>query len=165
MFNANNRRQIAKLLTALCLCTSVNSFATTSTGTLAVSSTVLSACAVTGASLAFGTYASSQIDNSASISITCTNGTAYNIGLDAGGGSGATTAVRKMTGSIAGTLNYSLYKDAGRSVVWGNSIGTDTATGTGTGAAQSVSVYGRVPSGQLAGVGVYSDTVTITLTY
>ncbi|PXX42098.1 Csu type fimbrial protein [Undibacterium pigrum] len=165
MFNANNRRQIAKLLTVLCLCTTANGFAATSTGTLSVSSTVLSACSVTGASMAFGSYTATQIDNSAAISITCTNGTAYNIGMDAGGGSGASTAVRKMTGSVSGTLNYSLYKDSGRSVVWGNTVGTDTLLGTGTGAAQSVSVYGRVPSGQIADAGVYSDSVTITLTY
>ncbi|MBC3917084.1 spore coat U domain-containing protein [Undibacterium sp. CY18W] len=165
MTNANRNRLITKLFAAVCLCVSATSFAATSTGSLSVSATVLSACSVTGASLAFGTYASSQIDNSAAVSVTCTNGTSYNVGLDAGGGSGATMAVRKMTGSVSGTLSYSLYKDAGRSTVWGNTVGSDTTIGTGTGAAQSISVYGRVPAGQSVTAGVYSDTVTVTLTY
>ncbi|MFZ6639666.1 spore coat U domain-containing protein [Undibacterium sp. TC4M20W] len=158
-------RPIHLFLPAVSLCISASSLAATSNSNLSVSSTVLSACSVTGSSLAFGSYTNTQIDNSAAVSITCTNGTAYNVGLDAGGGSGASTAVRKMTGSISGTLSYSLYKDSGRSTVWGNTVGSDTAIGTGTGSAQSISVYGRVPGGQNADVGIYSDTVTVTLTY
>ncbi|MBC3918402.1 spore coat U domain-containing protein [Undibacterium sp. CY18W] len=165
MSNANRHRLIHQLLPAVFLCMTASSFAATSTGSLSVSSTVLAACSVTGASLAFGSYTNAQIDNSAAVSVTCTNGTSYNVGLDAGGGSGATMASRKMTGSVSGTLSYSLYKDAGRSTVWGNTVGSDTAIGTGTGSAQSMSVYGRVPSGQNVDAGVYSDTVTVTLTY
>ncbi|MFZ6658280.1 Csu type fimbrial protein [Undibacterium sp. TJN19] len=158
-------RLAAKVLPALLLCASSSVFAVTTSGTLAVSATVASACSVTGSTLAFGAYTSAQIDNSASLTVICTNSTPYNVGLDVGSGSGATLAVRKMTGSVSGTLNYSLYKDSGRSTVWGNTVGTDTATGTGNGLSQSMTVYGRVPAGQNPGVGVYSDSVTVTLTY
>ena len=61
-----------------------------------------------------------------------------------GPASGATVATRKMT-SGAATVNYTLYSDSGRTTVWGNTIGTDTVAGTGNGAAQTLTVYGRVP--------------------
>ena len=43
-------------------------------------------------------------------------------------------------------LAYSLFRDAGRTQNWGQTIGTDTTTGTGTGANQTLTIYGRVPA-------------------
>jgi spore coat protein U-like protein len=57
--------------------------------------------------------------------------------------------------------------DSARSVVWGDGVAPNGSfTGTGTGAAQSSTVYGRVPTGQgAAAIGSYSDTVVVTITY
>jgi hypothetical protein len=44
------------------------------------------------------------------LQVQCTNGTPYSIGLNAGAGSGATVAVRKMTHGSA-TIDYSLYRN------------------------------------------------------
>jgi spore coat protein U-like protein len=58
-----------------------------------------------------------------------------------------------------------LYSNAGRTTVWGNTVGTDTVAGTGTGATQSLTVYGRVPVQSTPGAGTYTDTVITTVTY
>jgi spore coat protein U-like protein len=90
--------------------------------------------------------------------------TPYNIGLDAGTGSGATVAVRKMSNG-GNTVNYSLYSDSGRSTVWGNTVGTDTVAATGNGTSQSYTVYGRVPAQTTPAAATYTDTITVTVTY
>jgi len=140
--------------------------ATTTTATIAVSATVLSLCTVAALPLAFGNYSSTaNSDTSTTVSVVCTNGTSYNVGLDNGTTTGATTAARLMAGSGGNTLTYSLFKDASRTTVWGNTIGTNTTTGTGNGLLQTLTVFGRVPSGQFVAPGGYTDTVTVTLTY
>jgi spore coat protein U-like protein len=65
----------------------------------------------------------------------------------------------------AALVNYRLYRDAGRTQNWGNSIGTDTLAGTGNGAAQAITVYGRVPAQSTPAAGTYTDTVAVTVTY
>jgi spore coat protein U-like protein len=65
------------------------------------------------------------------------------------------------------TLNYTLYTTSGRTSIWGDgTLSTVTANGTGTGNNQTLTVYGRVPSGQSnLAAGNFSDTVTATITY
>jgi len=116
---------------------------------------------VTATSLAFGNYTLAQLDNSSTITATCTNGTTYTIGLDAGNFSRATTTTRRMTGPSAARLSYSLFSDSGRTTNWGNATGS-WVSGTGTGAAQVLTVYGRIPANQTALIGSYTDTVTVT---
>lgn len=139
--------------------------AATATGSMAVSATVLSTCIVAATPMAFGNYGSTQLDSTASVVVTCSNGTTYNVGLDAGTGSGASVASRKMTSGAGATLNYVLYRDSSRSTVWGSTVGTDTLAGTGNGLAQTLSVYGRIAASQYPGSGVYNDTVVVTVTY
>jgi spore coat protein U-like protein len=137
----------------------------TATGTIAVSATVLSFCSITTQPLAFGNYSSVALGATTTISVSCTNTSPYNVGLDPGQGSGATVTVRKMTYNTSNTLNYGLYQDSGHATVWGNTIGTNTVTGTGNGAAQTLTVYGLIPASQLVVPGAYTDTVTATITY
>jgi len=141
--------------------------AATTTSTFAVQMTVTATCTVNSATtLNFGTQGvlSTNVDQTSTIQVTCTNTTPYNIGLNAGTGTGATVAVRKMT-SGANTVNYTLYSNSGRTTVWGNTVGTDTQAATGNGSAQSYTVYGRVPAQAAPAPGTYSDTITITVTY
>ena len=136
----------------------------TSTGNFQVSATVASSCTVAANTVAFGNYTLAQLDGTSTITATCTNGTTYTIGLSAGTFSGATTTTRKMTVPSASGLSYSLYSDSGRTANWGNVAGS-WVSGTGTGAAQSLTVYGRIPAAQSALIGSYSDTVTVTITF
>lgn len=136
----------------------------TSTSTFQVTATVASSCTVTATSLAFGNYTLAQLDGTSTITATCTNGTTYTIGLDAGTFSGATTSTLRMTGPSAAGLSYSLFSDSGRTTNWGNATGS-WVSGTGTGAAQVLTVYGRIPANQTALIGSYTDTVTVTVTF
>ncbi|WAH63030.1 Csu type fimbrial protein [Xanthomonas hortorum] len=117
--------------------------------------------------LDFGSIAgtiSTAIDRSSTISLTCTNRTAWNIGL--GDGINATGSLRRMRhSSSANYIAYELYRDVGRGSRWGTSIGVDTLSGTGNGVAQTVTVYGRAPAPQLPIAGDYNDTVTVSITY
>jgi len=143
------------------------SLAATTTSTFTVQMTVTSSCVINSAStLNFGSQGvlTTAVNNTSTLQVQCTNTTPYNIGLDAGQGTGATVAVRKMT-SGANTINYSLYSDSGHATVWGNTVGTNTVAGTGNGASQSYTVYGQVPAQTTPAAATYTDTITVTVTY
>lgn len=151
-----------------CLLPFVNAaHAATTTSNFTVQVTITASCTInSAATLNFGSQGvlAANVDQTSTIQVQCTNTTPYNIGLDAGTGSGATVAVRKMTSGGA-TVNYTLYSDSGRTTVWGNTVGTDTVAATGNGAAQAYTVYGRVPSQTTPAPGTYTDTITVTVTY
>jgi spore coat protein U-like protein len=164
-----NQNKLLKSVVAIaCLFPSANgALAATTASNFTVQIAIGASCTINSAStLNFGAQGvlTANVDQTSTLQVQCTNTTPYNIGLNAGTGTGATVASRKMT-SGANTVNYSLYSDAGRTTVWGNTVGTDTVAGTGDGAAQSYSVYGRVPAQTTPAPGSYSDTVTVTVTY
>ncbi|HEX7389293.1 MAG TPA: spore coat U domain-containing protein [Acidiphilium sp.] len=139
--------------------------AATATTTFAVTATVQATCTVTATNLAFGTYTGVVDDASSTVSVTCTDTTPYNVGLNAGTATGATVTTRKMTGPSTSLLGYGLYQDSAYTKNWGQTVGTDTVAGTGTGAVQDLTVYGQVPAGQYVTPGAYSDTITVTVSY
>ena len=113
--------------------------ATQVTSTFTVQMTLTPTCIINSTStLDFGSQGvlTANVDQTSNLAVQCTNTTPYSIGLDAGTGNGATFAVRKLT-SGSNTVNYSLYSDSGRSVVWGNTISTNTSA-----AVQARSMYG-----------------------
>ena len=141
--------------------------AATTTSTFTAQIALTASCAINSAStLNFGSQGvlTANVDQTSTLQVQCTNTTPYNIGLDAGTGSGATVATRKMT-SGGNTVSYTLYSDSGRTTVWGNTVGTDTVAATGNGSGQSYTVYGRVAAQTTPAPGTYSDTVTVTVTY
>jgi spore coat protein U-like protein len=137
---------------------------TTATGSFSVTATVAPSCSITANALNFGAYTGTALNATTTISVTCANGSPYNIGLDPGQASGATVTTRKMVNGSK-TLGYALYSDSVRTKNWGNTVGTDTVAGTGSGSAQTLNVYGQVPAGQTPVPGSYADTITATLTY
>ncbi|MBW9332127.1 spore coat U domain-containing protein [Herbaspirillum sp. RU 5E] len=154
------------LAVGLLCCVNLQTQAASSTGNLDISAIVPSQCVVQSAALPFGTYAAGAVQQNAQIGVNCSNGTSYTVSLDAGTGSGASVASRKLsTADGVNTLNYGLYQDAGRTRAWGNSNGSDTVSGVGNGSSQSLPVYGYIPGGQTVRAGSYSDVVAITLSY
>jgi len=137
--------------------------AATASATFQVTANVQAACIISAAALPFGNYSGTQIDTTTTISVTCTNTTGYNVGLDAGTATGATVTARKMTNG-AQTLNYALFSDSGRTANWGNSAGSWVG-GTGNGSAQTLTVYGRLAGSQYPTPGSYTDTITATINY
>lgn len=146
--------------------------AATATSNFQAKIVITESCAfsTTGASdVDFGTKARSaggNEDDNGTLVVNCTTGTPYNIGLSAGAYTGATVTTRRMSFG-ANSIPYSLYRDAARTLNWGNTVGTDTLTGTGNGANQTVTVFGRVAGGANVNVpaGTYVDTITATITY
>jgi spore coat protein U-like protein len=139
----------------------------TATGSMNVKITITNECLVVSATdLDFGTTGviDTDIDQTSTITVRCTNGTPYSVGLGVGNGSGATTAVRKMTGPAAATVDYSIFRDTGRTQVWGTAAG-EIVSGTGTGADQPLTAFGRVPAQTTPAAGDYTDIVAITVTY
>lgn len=142
--------------------------AATVTDTFTVQMTITSECLIQSATdIDFGSEGviNAVVDATGSIGVQCTNTTAYTIALDAGVGSGASVAARKMSGGGGASITYSLYRNAAHSQVWGQTIGTDTQAGTGNGSLQSYTVYGRVPVQATPAPGGYLDTITVTVTY
>mgnify|MGYP003666485128 CR=1 FL=1 len=117
--------------------------------------------------LNFGTMPgliSSHIDQTTSLSFTCTNTTPWKVSLDDGLHVNGTS--RRMHNSTSNSyLQYDLYSNSARNQRWGSTLDVDTVNNIGTGNSQSLTVYGRVPAIQAVPTGEYSDTVTVTITY
>ena len=122
-------------------------------------------CAISATNLVFGDYTQAQLDGQSQISLTCTTGTTWNVGLNAGNFPGATVTTRRMSGPGNSSLLYSLYQNPARTLNWGNTIGSDTVSGIGTGGVQTLPVYGRVPATQSVGPGGYVDTIIGVITF
>ncbi len=135
------------------------------TTTFGVSATVLKDCIVSAAALGFGNYTGAVVNASSTVTVTCTNGTTYTVGLNQGLTTGATVTTRQMgITQPAGGLNYSLLTGSYAGSNWGNTSGS-WVSGTGSGAAQPLTVYGVLPAGQYVPPGSYTDTIAVTVTY
>ena len=138
-------------------------------------------CTVTASGVVFGVYdpvVASPDDSTGTITVRCVytgpggaDSTNYSVTLSPGGGLGF--APRKLSAGAA-TLDYNLYRDAGRTQVWGNGTGgTTIITGNikvGPGAGNNTKtanhiVYGRIPAQQDPNSGNYSDSILVTLTF
>lgn len=130
-----------------------------------VSATVAANCLISTQTVDFGTTGvlTGNVDATGQVSVSCTPGTTYSIGLGNGQTGTGPTSRRMALGSQG--VTYGLYRDTARSLPWGNSIGTNTVAGTGTGTAQGIPVYGRVPPQTTPAPGTYTDTVVVTVTY
>jgi len=113
----------------------------------------------TATGVVFGTYTGALVEITGTITIHCTNGAAYDVGLS-GGDSGSVTA-RTMENGTA-KLNYALTSVSYTGTNWGNTSPT-WVTGTGTGANQVITVYGELAAAQYGTPGAYTDTITVTV--
>jgi spore coat protein U-like protein len=70
-----------------------------------------------------------------------------------------------LTGTDA--LKYELYKDTGRTAVWGNATPdwNTPAASPGSKTEVAVLVYGQIAADQEVTVGAYSDTVVATVNF
>jgi spore coat protein U-like protein len=164
------------MLTLACILvlTTGSAFAGTATSSMSVSATVSGNCTIDASSgLAFGAYdpvvtnATTALNGTATISVTCTNGSPATLTLDQGlnpaGGSTNAAPLRQMA-SGGNIIGYGLFQDVANTIVWGNTAGTGVAY-TGTGVAGSLTVYGQIPAGQNVPAGTYTDTVVATVTF
>jgi spore coat protein U-like protein len=129
---------------------------------------------VSAVSLGFGSYSSlraAPTDTTGNIAVTCSGvpgePVAYTIAL-ASGGSG-TFAARSMRNGVH-TLFYNIYGTASRAIVWGDGnaatmVVADAFSLPGTQITRNYPVYGRTGGRQNVPVGVYTDSIVVTLTF
>jgi len=121
------------------------------TAELQVNATVRQVCTMTGGSLNFGeldpTNPVAVSKNSESVTVTCTNGTAYTITSNDGANASGT---QKRLASGSNYIPYSI---------------TLPPSASGTGAAQSVTITGAIAASAYATspAGTYADTVVLTV--
>ena len=107
---------------------------------------------------------SSNKDAQGTLTVQCSSTLPYTVSLDGGSSSATDPTLRKMTFS-GSNITYGLYRDAARSLPWGNTVGVNTTSGTGTGLSQAQTVYGRVAAQTTPKPGAYSDTIVVTVGY
>jgi spore coat protein U-like protein len=117
--------------------------------------------------MTFPNYANATIAFVSIVTPTCSDTTAYSIGLDVGlnGGGTATTRAMIVAGAPGVLLNYGLYSDNTHTTGWGPLTASGAIAGTGNGAGQPLNIYGQILAGQLVAPGAYADTITATVTY
>lgn len=131
-----------------------------------VGATVTPSCTVSTDDLAFGLVSPANgADASAAVRATCSAGASYSVGLGFGHGPGVTDPAQRRMTSGMNTLTYGLYRDAARTLAWGNQTSNRLTGQTGTGSQQVHQVFGRVPPGQSVSSGNYADTVVVTVEY
>lgn len=136
----------------------------TATFSFTVRANVHPDCRVTAGSLDFGTAGllSSDIDASSTINVACTAGSPFSVSMG-NGLYGTGPGNRQMRSTAGDAVGYQLYRDPGRSLVWGQ--GADVALGNGVGTGQNMTVHGRVPAQSTPPPGSYSDSVVVTVEY
>jgi spore coat protein U-like protein len=135
-------------------------------------------CSLSAPAMAFGPYdvfAGTQITSSSTITVTCTltgnTNTTVSGSLAMSTGSSGTYIQRTMK-SGGNSLGYNLYTSPALTTVWGDGTGATVVISgsialTTAAPVQSVTVdvFGAVPALQDAKVGIYTDNVTMTVTY
>lgn len=139
--------------------------------TFQVRAQVQAVCLIdSAADLDFGLIAAgADVSTSGDIVWRCTNGTAGTLSLD-GGTTSADITARNMSGLVATTnLNYQLFTDAAFTQVFGDGTNGNTSGAPGLGMTNVITttVHGQILDASIAAADpdLYSDTVTVTLTF
>jgi spore coat protein U-like protein len=115
----------------------------------------------------FGLYTAalpSDVDADGTVTVTCV-GTMPPLMVSLSSGGSGNFASRSMTAGN-GPLHYNLYADSNFSSIWGDGTGNTVKQSYNSGGILALfTVYGQLPTGQFVPSGLYSDTITITVTY
>lgn len=139
---------------------------------LDVSARVSKNCLISAASLVFADYdpiganATTPLQATATIQVTCTKEAQTIIDLDQGlnPAAGSTSILpRRQMLSGSAMLLYDIFQDAG-GTVWGQGAPASRAY-LGSGLTDSLTVYGQLPAGQNVPAGDYGDTITATVNF
>ena len=172
-----NKKTILKTTTALtCLIGAVLLFnqtanaATTSAGTMAVSTSVGAVCSVTATELAFGTFANDgSTANSSSggvVSTNCSTALVHTLKVTEASSSGVYQMVTAGGSSETKQINFRLYTAAGAT---GTQLSETVAFATATGSAVSAAVatiFGQIAASQTGKeAGSYTKSIALSVTY
>ncbi len=128
-------------------------------------------CTMSVTSVAFGTYsptAATALDGTGGVRLDCRHNVTPIVAI-ATGNSGTYT-VRRMTSGTS-QLQYNLFTNAGRTIVWGNSTGGSVTLtppitqSVGLRRIREAPIYGRVSPGQNVRAGTYTDAMFVTVSF
>ncbi|HVN42744.1 MAG TPA: spore coat U domain-containing protein [Steroidobacteraceae bacterium] len=163
------KKTTAPIATAVlfALAGSAQAYTNSTTAQFTVGATYQSNCLATATNINFGNFnGTADLTSNGTISVNCTNGTPFSVGLSTGSGTFATRTMK----SGSNVLNYNLYLDNQFTTIWDNAsnLNSGTGAGMGSGSVQTYTVFGKLPyagSNQSAPPGSYSDTITATVSY
>ena len=131
-------------------------------------------CNVTAVPVNFGLYnplSGTPVVATGTVTVSCTVllGLLESWTIALGTGNSGTYSTRQMANGSS-KLSYNLYTSAAYSNVWGDGSGSTTLVNGGALLAIGTTntnyvVYGRIPAGQDAAAGTFTDTILITLNY
>lgn len=140
-------------------------------------------CDVAATGVAFGVYnplAGADVDTTGNVNVSCTRtglldltpGISYSVQLNPGNSGGYSS---RELGSGAAMLNYNLYRNAARTLIWGDGTGGSSAQGgnvsfpllnlSSVTRDNDHTIYGRIFGGQNVAAGSYTDTINVTVIF
>jgi spore coat protein U-like protein len=136
---------------------------------LMVSGAMAASCVVSSSAFSFGSFSPitlTHVDSNGSVTVNCTDVSLYTISLSSG--SGTYSQRRMLSGGYY--LYYNLYRDAALQQIWGDGIVSTHVVSKSNpvnGQNNVHTIYGRIPisTQRTARVGIYSDTITVTVSY
>lgn len=123
-------------------------------------------CMINASDLDFGRVEPSErgVQAQADIRLQCPANTVWRVGLDSG--LHAVAGERRMAGPSGAFIVYELYRDAGRTALWGDVEGErQTGQSDAQGSPVEITVYGYVPGQPDALPGAYRDSIVATVYY
>lgn len=131
-------------------------------------------CSISGISIHFGSYnvfSPNPTDSTGTLTLNCEDVARADLKLSASSTSGTFNPRRMKRSGGNDFLDYNIFIDAGRTVIFGDGTGgTQTIRvhkppGTPAKAPWSsqVNIYARIPPGQDVSIGSYSDSLTLTV--
>jgi spore coat protein U-like protein len=134
---------------------------------------VVSACSeVAVADLDFGTAGQSDAtqDTTTTVSVTCTDGTSYDVEMDYGVNAGGGTQRRLADEAGTDFLDYDLFQPdasgaAATDTPWGAKADGGEYAGIGTGSSQSLVATGRLHRRAQSTAGLFTDAVVVRLNF
>jgi len=153
--------------------------AATATGSFQVSAEVTGSCVVAAAdAIAFGSYdptsthASAALDAQGKVSVRCTAGSsnvkvALDQGSNAAGASTCAAPARQVKSAAGGLVSYGIFSNSAHDQAWACDAANEQTIASFASSLTPVDLvtYGRIPGGQNAAIGTYSDTVGVTVTF
>ena len=131
-------------------------------------------CSVSATAVNFGTYnplSGTPDDAAGTVTFSCNVlvGLFLSWTVTLSTGNGGSYSPRLLSNGVS-TLSYNLYTSAAHSSIWGDGTGVTAAVndqvlliiGLNT---FNYPVYGRIPAGQDAAAGSYTDTIMVTVNY
>jgi spore coat protein U-like protein len=121
--------------------------------------------------ISFGVYdvfsAHPNTSGVGSLSISCSGGdehehSNFEVALSTGQSNSYAYRIMKYGSN---SLNYNLYTNAARTVVWGNGTGSSSVMSASRNSTSILSIFGLIPDGQDVAFGTYTDSITVVVNF